>query len=734
MAQFYPEISDILLFTVKPTEGELTLLRYLEATLDDSYEVYFNPYLNGDRPDIIILRKGHGALVIEVKDWQLEYHYLDQRKKWHIIDPKTNNDAVEKSPIDQVLKYKENLFDLHIDDLLSLKIQDIRNFSMVGCAIYFHNATDDEINNKIVVPFKDDRRWNKFLSYNVGFIGKDTLTNGGVDRVLSKFYINASWQSRYFTDKIYANFKRVLTPTAHMMQDGHPINYDDRQREIINRPVQLMRVKGVFGSGKTTVLAARAVSAYTRLKATKRNPKVLILTYNLTLRNFIHDKLRQVPSHFIIQDFVIINYHQFINAELNNMGIDIEVPDNITDVTAYLDSAYYSNERLFKKYQSRIVPYDAVLIDEIQDYKRSWMNIVKDYFLTPNGEYMIFGDVKQNIYGNPIENKDVVTNVPHRPTTLSKCYRSDSKIRDLTLDFQKILFGDKYELDDFGKDENGGLFANEEKEGYINYIYLSNAQIVSTLYTIVRENILNRINNVSPNDITVLGYTTPLLREFDLYYRLLSREKTKTMFEVPEIMYRCQINYIKDSDNEPRWFFNIHKHLWKKHYPQSQRLEDWQKAQIRNHIAVLMATSEIYLKYPDRLEQAMREKCKDAKVNFDAFMAFLEHYKDEIVPFRATVNHANYDFIRKNKKMSFWMNCGMMKVSTIHSFKGWESQAVFLIVENEASKAEFNELLYTGITRARENLVIINFGNNAYNDLLKPLFDKINKRSSQTIL
>ena len=29
----------------------------------------------------------------------------------------------------------------------------------------------------------------------------------------------------------------------------------------------------------------------------------------------------------------------------------------------------------------------------------------------------------------------------------------------------------------------------------------------------------------------------------------------------------------------------------------------------------------------------------------------------------------------------------------LHSFKGWESQAIFLIIENSTSKDEFNELL-----------------------------------------
>ncbi len=726
MAQFFPSIEDILRLSVKPTSGELAVLRFMEGNLDDSYEIYFNPYLNGDRPDIIILRKRHGALIIEVKDWNLDNFNVDENKKWHYVNPRTKEDAVVKSPLSQVYKYKENLFDLHVDNLLYLKIKDIRNFNMVGCALYFHKASLEKIKETMICPLRDDKGYRKFLKYNIGILGNDSLNLADFNSVLSKFYLNKGF-SKLFTDAIYANFKRILTPTLHMVNDGHPIRYDERQLEVITRPVQMMRVKGVFGSGKTTVLAARAVYVYKRLCKSKERPRILILTYNLTLKNFIHDKIMQIPDEFVMQDFVIINYHQFINAELNNLGIDMEIPKEVSpsDSSAYLDEHYYSNEELFVKHKDKIKPYDAILIDEIQDYKRSWMNIVKDLFLTQDGEYMIFGDVKQNIYGNPTDNRDVITNIPVRPTCLKHCYRSDSKIRDLALAFQKVMFGNKYELDDF-EDENGnGLFAFTQKPGFVDYIYLSNAQLIPALYSIIRDSILNKVNNVAPNDITILGYTVPFLREFDHYYRLLSHEKTKTMFETPEIMYLSWLNFL-NPDQEP-WYKSLFNQLWKLHFHEDEKLEDWQKSKLKNNIALLLANSSLYKKYPDTgVRPVLERNCKDLKINFDAFLAYLEHYNADIEKVREEVLKGDYEFVRRNKKINFWMNCGMLKISTIHSFKGWESRAVFLIVENnEATTAEFDELLYTGITRAKENLVVINFGNERYHKILEPLFNKV---------
>lgn len=81
MATFFPSINIIAKFRVPPTEGERALLDFLGKTLDNSYEVYFNPYLNGDRPDVLIMREGNGVMVIEVKDWNLNNFSLNEKKK-----------------------------------------------------------------------------------------------------------------------------------------------------------------------------------------------------------------------------------------------------------------------------------------------------------------------------------------------------------------------------------------------------------------------------------------------------------------------------------------------------------------------------------------------------------------------------------------------------------------------------------------------------------------------------
>ena len=84
MAIIYPSIETIKLLRQKPTEGELYLLKFIEETLDNTYEVFFQPFLNGDIPDIVIMRENSGVYIIEVKDWNLGSYRLTEEKNWEV--------------------------------------------------------------------------------------------------------------------------------------------------------------------------------------------------------------------------------------------------------------------------------------------------------------------------------------------------------------------------------------------------------------------------------------------------------------------------------------------------------------------------------------------------------------------------------------------------------------------------------------------------------------------------
>jgi len=56
MAHCYPSINEVQKYRVQLTEGEDFLLKNLLSLLDDSFEIFVQPFLNGDRPEWHLLK------------------------------------------------------------------------------------------------------------------------------------------------------------------------------------------------------------------------------------------------------------------------------------------------------------------------------------------------------------------------------------------------------------------------------------------------------------------------------------------------------------------------------------------------------------------------------------------------------------------------------------------------------------------------------------------------------
>jgi hypothetical protein len=599
MAILEPSIEKIRRQKVQPTEGEWRLLKFLFEKLDDTFEVYYNPFLNGDKPDFAIMKKGSGVLLIEVKDWELDKYDINSSTDWVLKKDRTPI----KSPLAQVLRYKKNLFELHSDELYTRYQQNNKNWEVIGCAVYFHNATRDDLTSFLLDKFSSNRHldYKKYLG-KFELLGSDSLNENSLNHILTRFWFNK--KSIYFDDVLYRSIKRYLKPPIHKLEEGKDINYTKEQHELIRSEIRPRRkIKGAAGCGKTLVLAQRAVNAHIRT-----GKEVLILTYNLSLKNYIHDRISDVREEFDWSYFYITNYHQFFKTQANNYNLEIS---NLKD---------FENVDFFKIVDQRITKYDVVLIDEVQDYMQSWIDIITKYFTHDETEFVVFGDEKQNIYDRPLdENKEpIVRTVPGVwNKTLNTSHRFSSNIGNIALKFQKMVFNQKYNLDDFKV-----LFQLDFNSRIVEYHSFKDYS-AQDLYDVVYE-ILER-NKIHSSDAGVLCSKVELLRELDFMIRTKKKERTTTTFE----------------------------------------------------------SKEEY---------------------------------DKLIGDKNAV-----DILRRNKKNHFWMETGTLKLSTTHSFKGWEINTLFLIIEEEESDSEFTnaELIYTALTRAQCNLFIFNLGNARYDDFFK---------------
>ena len=202
--------------------------------------------------------------------------------------------------------------------------------------------------------------------------------------------------------------------------------------------------------------------------------------------------------------------------------------------------------------------------------------------------------------------------------------------------------------------------------------------------------------------------------------------------ETIEMMYLTQLNTIeKNSTNDhKKWVDNISAHFHKKMFPNKIKLSDTDKTKLKQHIAILFTIYDLYEKYNETFINRLTEECDRFGISVQAFMAFRKHYEELLNEFVEVVYDGDYKYIQDNKKLHFWMNSGTIKISTINSFKGWESEVVYLIVEKKYNfatrfNANFAELLYTGLTRCKRHLVIINYDNEEFDSRIRPLVQNL---------
>ena len=442
-------------------------------------------------------------------------------------------------------------------------------------------------------------------------------------------------------ESIYKEFLRYLQPPIHVLEMGKVINYTNEQKELIKSKAGFQKIKGVAGSGKTAILAKRAVNAHKR-----HGERVLILTYNITLLNYIHEKISDIKEEFSWDQFYIINYHEFFKQNANYLAIDIKLPKELKEKIKYLSTEeanelmsqyfnenYYSNINLFNEYTYGLKKYKSIFIDEIQDYTPEWIYIIKNYMLQEDGEMVLFGDEKQNIYHNQLDNDKEIEpiygfNEWNYLTQATRQLRDGDRIIDLSKKFQQAYFNGKYELDDYENQINQlklekGIFkvANYQRK-FNEFSDEYNVEIEKMLKIILEEIKEHHIHN---NDFCILSSRIDVLKELDYILRNKYSIKTMTTFESKERF---------------------------------------------------IATGK--------------------------------------------VKNNPISTIHRNKKLHFWSNSGTIKLATIHSYKGFESQTVFLILNDRDDP----EKVYAGFTRSKSNLMVFLQENSDYKDFFYTTLNK----------
>lgn len=591
-----PSWEQIEQFKQPLTEGERHLLKFLDAHLkrDDLFQdddltkyngwlIFVQPFLNGSRPDIVILHPNIGVQIFEVKDWNLDNYSFQSKtngdrdsEAFYVSDSKGTYE--KKSPIKQVVYYKEKIEDQLIPQIGEGIDTNDEQYGLIKTAIYFHKSTTKQAQDLFKSHVKN------FSNFPI--IGRDALTNNNLDKVIPDHYLS---QSKYWKKDWSKELLFWLSPPFHAIEQSKPLNLISDQKKFDEPQTGHHRVRGVAGSGKTQVLAYRAG------KLASQNYHVLVLTFNLTLRHLIHDMVQRSPFAFDWHNLTITYFHGFCKDIFNEFQ-EIWPKDSGDDETLFREVV--PNKILEIIRENEYEKYDAILIDEGQDFCIEWYSMLC-WFLTKRDEVVVVSDKKQNIYGRSTEWLDKRRRGVEKFgdwIELKKIIRLPEQVAQLSVDFSE-----KFNLNQdirVSNVEKRNLF--NQNLDHVVWWNIGNDWLdqVDKAFEIIK----NQATYSHPSDTAILlpyiNWGFECVRHFELIKNLL-------------------VNHVFENDDDKKY----HRH-----------------------------------------------------------------------------------------KKAFWMGDSRLKMSTIHSFKGWEVPNVIVVIPSFIPGDEdlYDRIVYTAITRAKENLIIIN--------------------------
>ena len=175
---------------------------------------------------------------------------------------------------------------------------------------------------------------------------------------------------------------------------------------------------GVAGSGKTVVLISRA-----RLLAQVAGQQVLFLCFNVPLASTLQHILRDLRDKVDVMHF---------DALAKKYGASRNFAEK--------DDQSFGARFLAHLAKTKPPPeYDAVLIDEAQDFDPTWFQCALRLMRDPQGgDLLIAGDGNQGIYGQRRTNWSTMgINARGRTTYLKRSYRSSKDIIEFAAPFAR---------------------------------------------------------------------------------------------------------------------------------------------------------------------------------------------------------------------------------------------------------------------------------------------------------
>ena len=464
--------------------GETKVFEAFKSQLSKDWTVYhgvnwhipsdkYHPQRDGET-DFVLTHPDLGVLVIEVKGGtQIVYNPHDE--SWRSIDDSTESHNI-KDPFAQARNNKYQLIDelLKLREFSSFNKDNIQEALNIGYGVIFPDA------DRIVGTMLPEAHQNTYYtSHNLHSLDKEM-------KKLALYYAQGKSCSPAMALAAHNALKARLAPTFHIErslalwindEERRVIELTDAQYDLLGfmREIKRASIYGCAGSGKTLLAIRKA-----ELLA-EANQHTLIVCFNNILG-------QHFKRHFTDKPYVVAGNFHLIMAQL--LGLQ----EPITDDNKLMELVLEHEQGKF----------DAILVDEAQDFSKEQFEILK-YLLKEDGLLYYFWDDSQRI------NKREMT-IPSEPGMFQ--YTLDTNLRNTSKIFESVQ---KHFTKKIPLKHKGPL--GRDIEVLEPYDPTNPQDLYQKLRKVV--NRLISVEGIKPSDITILtfkGKGSSILNDFTCNY------------------------------------------------------------------------------------------------------------------------------------------------------------------------------------------------------------------------
>jgi hypothetical protein len=378
------------------TDGERIVFDLFDSCLSEDWEIYVQPHLNGLRPDFVLLHPRVGIAVFEIKDWNLQamrYAIEERTGKAPVLIGQRDGKRFSlqsENPIEKVYRYKQEIHELYCP-----RIEGKSGIAAITAGVIFPFATDESV-QRLFWKSRTYRGMTQWPQYNP-LAGANSVQSGDIGLIFPEY---GRQQSKFMNDDLAKDLRNWLIEPDFAATQRQPLELDQTQRSFVNSRTKsgYRRIKGPAGSGKSLILGARAAELLGEGK------EVLVVTFNITLLHYLMDIAVRWPqaNGKTRKDITWLNFHFWCKRICLENDCEEEYKRlwaDTANVNAVLSVDLPNLVASILDHPNRIArSYDAVLVDEGQDFMPAWWNVLRK-ICKKDGEMLLVADATQDIYG-----------------------------------------------------------------------------------------------------------------------------------------------------------------------------------------------------------------------------------------------------------------------------------------------------------------------------------------------